>query len=162
MSIISKLTEAMKEVEKILQDKNLYNLPYGIKSLVIQKIYNQECEIKVDNRLSENCFAKFSKNKLNNILISLSTILDNAIEASNEMENPFIELSLYEDKEHIFIKVSNNFKNNIDLNKLGTKYYSTKQNQPGLGLYTLQRNIIKKHINITNNFFNIVLEFKKH
>ncbi len=150
-----------KQIKNLLNDEKINSLPNGIKGLVIAKIINFDCSIKIDNKLSNTSFSKYSIAQLNELINSLNDILDNAIEASNNMTNPLVTLSLYEDNKHIFICVGNNFNNIIDINKLGDKYYSTKQNHSGLGLFFLNRHNIKKHIDITNNFFSFTLELKK-
>ena len=58
--------------------------------------------------------------------------------------------------------MGNNFKNSIDIEELGKKYYSTKNRGSGLGLFSIKNNkIIKERISIINDFYFIELKIKK-
>lgn len=145
-----------------IKNNNLYNVPNGIKGIVAEKLYNAEFHILIDNKIKKDPFKDLSPKAFNSISESIGIALDNAIEASNETDNPIITMDLKESKEDIFIKIGNNFCNRIDLDQLGTKYYSTKNRGSGLGLFSIMRNnLVKEKINIINDFYYIELQIKK-
>lgn len=145
-----------------VKNNNLYNVPNGIKGIVAEKLYNVEFDIFVDNKIKKDSFKNLSPKAFHSISESIGIALDNAIEASNETDNPIITMDLKESKEEIFIKIGNNYSNSIDIDQLGTKFYSTKNRGSGLGLFSIMRNnLVKEKINIVNNFYYIELQIKK-
>lgn len=145
-----------------IKNNNLYNVPNGIKGIVAEKLYNVEFDIFVDNKIKKDPFKNLSPKAFHSISESIGIALDNAIEASNETDNPIITMDLKESKEEIFIKIGNNYSNSIDIGQLGTKFYSTKNRGSGLGLFSIMHNnLVKEKINIINNFYYIELQIKK-
>lgn len=146
-----------------IKNNNLYNLPSGIKGLVAEKLYDADYEVIINNDLKEDLFSSLPAKKFNSISECLGIALDNAKEASKDTKNPIIIIDLYENDESIFIKVGNNFINDIDLVEIGNKYYSTKNNGRGLGLFSIIKNEdINEKIEIINNIYYITLEMKKY
>lgn len=144
-------------------NNNIYNLPNGIKGLVAEKLYNKNYSILVDNKIKGNPFDKMPAKQFNSISECLGIAIDNAIEATKEMKNPIIIIDLLENKDNLIIKVGNNFNNDIDFNKLGEKYYTTKKHGKGLGLYSISKNkLIKEKYEIINDIYYITLEVKKY
>lgn len=145
-----------------VKNNNLYNVPNGIKGIVAEKLYNAKFNVLIDNKIKKDPFKNLSPKAFNSISESIGIALDNAIEASCETDNPIIMMDLKESKEDIFIKIGNNFCNRIDIDKLGTKYYSTKNRGSGLGLFSIMQNhLVKEKINIINDFYYIELQIKK-
>lgn len=145
------------------KNNNLYNIPNGIKGIVAEKLYNANINVIIDNKLKKDPFLELSPKEFNSISESIGICLDNAIEESLKIKESIITFDLYEDEKNIFIKVGNNFINDLDIDKLGDKYYSTKNRGSGLGLFSIQRNkIVKEKINIINDFYYIELQIKIH
>ncbi len=145
-----------------IKNNNLYNVPRGIKGIVTEKLYNAKIEFIISNDIKNDPFEKLSPKIFNCTSECLGIALDNAIEACENLENPVVSMDLYEDMENIYIKVGNNFKNSIDIEELGKKYYSTKNRGSGLGLFSIKNNkIIKERISIINDFYFIELKIKK-
>lgn len=145
-----------------VKNNNLYNIPNGIKGIVAEKLYNANFNVLIDNKIKKDPFKNLSPKAFNSISESIGIALDNAIEASCETDNPIIMMDLKESKEDIFIKIGNNFCNPIDIDKLGTKYYSTKNCGSGLGLFSIiHNNLVKEKIDIINDFYYIELQIKK-
>lgn len=88
-------------------------------------------------------------------IIDLSRIvgilIDNAIEASIDSSNPFVNLAIIKtDQNSTLIIIENSFKDSaLDINKLYNKRYSTKKGHRGYGL----ENIIE----ILNSYSNVLL-----
>lgn len=152
-----------EETTFTLKNNNLYNVPNGIKGIVAERLYNTKINVIIDNKLKGDPFVKLTPKKFNSISESIGICLDNAVEASIETNNPVVTLDLYEDEEYIYIKTGNNFCNNIDIDELGDKYYSTKNRGSGLGLFSIIHNkLIKEKISIINDIYYIELKIKKH
>lgn len=83
----------------------------------------------------------------------LGILMDNAIEAASECNKKIICISFKKnDKKRIqLITIKNTFKNqNIDLNKIYEKNYSTKEKNTGIGLWEVKK-IIKNNNNLKLN-----------
>lgn len=146
-----------------IKNNNIYNVPNGIKGIVAERLYNTKINVLIDNKLDGDPFTKLNAKEFNNISEAIGICLDNAVEACLETENPTIILDIYEDQEYLYIKIGNNFCNDIDIDELGDKYYSTKNRGSGLGLFSIMQNkLIKEKISIINGFYYIELKIKKH
>ena len=91
-------------------------------------------------------------------------LLDNAIEASEQTKNKIIEINITETKNEILIKISNNFVNKVDINKIGKKNYSTKELKSGIGLNYIKKvnnSKIKVKFFIINDIFITNIFYKK-
>lgn len=161
---INALIDDLLEEETTFSIKNneLYNIPNGIKGIVAEKLYNKDYHVMIDNKIKKDPFIKLDARSFNSISECIGIALDNAVEASEATEEPIILLDLNEDNENIYLKIGNNYCNNIDLDSIGNKYYSTKNRGSGLGLFSIkQNNLVKEKIEIINNFYYIELQIKK-
>ncbi len=146
-----------------IKNNNLYVIPNGIKGIVAEKLYNKEYEVYINNKIKNDPFISLKANVFNNFSECLGIALDNAIEASEETSKPILILELYENETTAFIKIGNNYCNNIDIDEIGNKNYSTKSQGNGLGLFSIKRNtLIKEKIEIINNMYYIELQIKKY
>lgn len=145
-----------------IRNNEIYNVPNGIKGIVAEKLYNKNYNIVINNKIKNDPFIKLSPRAFNSLSECIGISLDNAIEASEKTKIPCIIIYLYEDRENLYIKVGNSFCNNIDLDEIGNKYYSTKNRGSGLGLFSIARNkLVKEQISIINNIYYIELQIKK-
>lgn len=80
----------------------------------------------------------------------LGVFLDNAIEAVKTLRKRQIDIEMYIMDGKLCIDITNNFKGNLDLEKIGSKKYSTKGANHGYGL-SLVSQIIKEHSNVLEN-----------
>lgn len=159
-SLIDDLLE--QESNFTIRNNYLYHIPNGIKGIVVSKLYNKNYDIIITNKLKNDYFSKLSPESFNSISECLGIALDNAIEACEETKNPIMIIDIYENKESLFIKIGNNFRNNIDIDNLGNKYYSTKNRGSGLGLFSIIRNnLVTEKIKIINDIYFIELQIKK-
>lgn len=151
-----------KETTFSVRNNNIYKVPNGIKGIVAEKLYNKDYDIMIHNKIKKDYFSKLSPQAFNSISECLGIALDNAIEACEETENPVITIDIYENKENVCIKIGNTFKNSIDIDKIGNKYYSTKNRGSGLGLFSIKKNkFIQEKITIINDIYFIELQIKK-
>lgn len=151
-----------KETTFSVRNNNIYKVPNGIKGIVAEKLYNKDYDIMIHNKIKKDYFSKLSPQAFDSISECLGIALDNAIEACEETENPVITIDIYENKENVCIKIGNTFKNSIDIDKIGSKYYSTKNRGSGLGLFSIKKNkLVKEKITIINEVYYIELQIKK-
>lgn len=151
-----------KETTFSVRNNNIYKVPNGIKGIVAEKLYNKDYDIMIHNKIKKDYFSKLSPQAFNSISECLGIALDNAIEACEETENPVITIDIYENKENVCIKIGNTFKNCIDIDEIGSKYYSTKNRGSGLGLFSIKKNkLVKEKITIINDIYYIELQIKK-
>ncbi len=156
------IDDLIKEYSSILKlPKNFKEIPTGISGLIYEKIYstnNKELKIKIENKLKHNIIEVLTARKYNLICEALSVTLDNALEATIKSKEKIIYLEFIEDEENIYFKIINTFTGNIDIDKLGTKNYTSKKYGHGLGLFSI---LIKKDITLAtsikdNKFINVV------
>lgn len=170
-------TLCSKEIQEIINEKmikyevmpdilsNINNIPEGLQGIIYLKssiAKNLNINFYIDN------LSNFDHKKLNNRLYIdlcevLGILLDNAIEACTYTKAKVVYLNINEDKNNIFIEIINTFSNDINLDKIGNKYYSTKGQNNGLGLnyiYNLNKKIIVKK-EIIHDLFKILILIKK-
>lgn len=102
-----------------------------------------------------------------NICKILGVFLDNAIEAVKDLKKKQIVVEMYIIDNDLCIDITNNFKGNLDINKISEAKYTTKGDGHGYGL-TLVNQIINKEIgklenekSINRDTFTQTLKIKK-
>ena len=170
ISIKSKITDKMagkeiiKYIDSVLEDDTKMNNeeyakfknlpPNGIKGLCyykVQEAINKGLKVStsISNRLSKSKLFKLNTKEMKDLAKLLGIYLDNAIEASAESEEKGIGLEVYPIKDSVKIIISNSYKYNVDLSKVGNTKYTTKGKNRGHGLL-LAKNIINN-----NNIFTL-------
>ncbi|WP_339288367.1 GHKL domain-containing protein [Ureibacillus sp. FSL K6-0786] len=80
----------------------------------------------------------------------IGILIDNAIEASIECENPFINLAIMKTNDNsVLMIIENNFTNTLDIHQLYKNHYSTKKGNRGYGLNNVK--------DILNNYPNVLM-----
>ena len=85
-----------------------------------------------------------------NICKILGVFLDNAIDEVKKLRKKNIDIELYIMDNYLNIDITNNFKGNLDMNRLGNKNYTTKGDGHGYGL-ALVNKIISENSNVLIN-----------
>lgn len=121
----------------------------AIYSLLASKYHKaDELGIKIDLKVFVDL--NTLKIKVYELTRILGILLDNAIEATLECDNKFIDLEIIKDEAHrrnsIIIK-NTYLDKDINIDKIFEKSYSTKPNNTGLGLWEV-RQILKKNNNL--------------
>ena len=132
--------------------KNIYKLPSGLKGIVYYKVNeirnkNIIVNINISKRLSD-CLGNLSNKTYAAVCKIVGITFDNAIDAVVNSKDKIINFDVYEESNRIVLDIENSFNNKIDFNKIGTKNYSTKGKNRGLGLYIV-KNIIKNNSDIS-------------
>ena len=93
----------------------------------------------------------------------LGIFLDNAIEAERGEEEKKVEVLFVKDKESKYIIIENNCTKEVDIDKIYTKDFTTKEGNTGLGLWEV-KNIVENNPNlfletkVENNSFKHILK----
>ena len=126
----------------------------GLRGLVYYKLLAmKDKNIKVDLKIE----SKIRRVKLENLCISVNkdickivgVILDNAIQAVENLEQKNIDIEMKKEDNKFIITVSNNFDGLIDLGNIESSGYTTKGNGHGYGL-TLMKQLVDKNEMIEN------------
>ena len=149
---------------------NVNKVPDGIKGLICMKI--TEAKNVGVNIILES--SEFKTKKINEHLSTktylilceaLDILINNSIEAAIDSENKNIKLSIMELDKKICIKIINSFSNEINISKFGSKNYSTKNRNSGVGIFSinsLKNDKINLSFKIVNDLFftTVVVELK--
>lgn len=94
-----------------------------------------------------------------NICKILGVFMDNAIEAVKSLRKKEVNIELYVIDNKMFIDITNNFKGNIDLSKIGHEKHTTKGEEHGYGLLLVNKIInenskyLENEKSINGNYF---------
>lgn len=162
LSVIRSMTKNKKitdYIDSIIKDtkvdvewaSDLSNLPSGgFKGLIYYKFMQANSKnITVSIEISSKCrtyFENLSVENIKELSRLLGIYLDNAIEAAEHSNKKIVCLEIYKTK-CINIAVSNSINEQIDINRLNEKGYTSKGKGRGNGLY-LAKKIIDKNSNI--------------
>jgi len=165
--------EAKQLIDEMILDYNssffikhdVNAMPLGINGFVFEKLYkyqDENLDISVTNKIKNNILDSVGSRNYNLFCEALGVTLDNALEASKNSQEKLFYLEFNETNDKVTIKVINTFSGDIELDKLGTVQYTTKEKGHGFGLFSL---IGRKNLTITtsikNNRFINFLEIKK-
>lgn len=131
--------------------KNIGTLPTGLKGILYYKIDNmKKLDIVAMARISNTASPIIEELKgkdYNSVCKILSILLDNANEAACESKEKSVLIDISALDGTLNIIVENSFKDKVNIKKLHNRYYSTKGNGRGLGLF-LANKIVKENNNV--------------
>lgn len=165
---IVKEKEAIRKIDDMLKIniivddqyiQQLKNVPKGgLKGLLYYKVAiaeNNHVQMlaEVSPKVTE-FIEKLPPKELKQLCILLGIYLDNAIEAASKTTKKLVALEIYELKDKLQFVVSNTYDQEIALDKINDKGYSTKGKNRGNGLYFAKK-LIGKNKNMSSE--NILL-----
>lgn len=120
----------------------------GLRGLIYSKlivIKNKKLNYKlnIDRKLNNKLFSKMTSKDLLDICQIIGVYIDNAIEGSENLKDPFILINLYLDN-NVYFEVINNIEGIIDLSKIDNKGYTTKAGNHGYGLTLVKKALERK------------------
>lgn len=120
--------------------------------------------LNIDRKLRTIDFDNISLDLNLKICKVVSIFIDNAIdEVDTHKKNKIVNIEMFLDDDKLIIEVSNKFKNNLDLNRIYEKKYTTKSNGHGYGLPLAKELIdsdksLNNYQKIEDDIFTQVLE----
>lgn len=146
-----KKIEDMLNVNIIVEDEyieQLKNVPKGgLKGLLYYKIaIAGNKKVKMVAEVSEKVKKKIEQmdtKTLRQLCILLGIYIDNAIEAAEKTKKRLVTIEIYLKEGNLQFVISNSYKDEISLEKMSQKGYSTKGKNRGNGLYYAQKVISK-------------------
>lgn len=170
-------TVASKKVNQLIDElileyrtdyKNILNindLPDGVLSIIYRKAYEENIDnlnLAVDNKIKKDLIDILSPKNYNKFCTSIGILFDNALDAVKSCKEKIIEINFLEDEEYVYYIQKNSFNNVIDLERTGTKEYTTKKSGHGIGLnYVKNLKNIETKNEVINNMFITKLKIKK-
>ena len=173
-----------KKYEKILDDmvnlynkngnsvKNIHLLPKGIKGIIYYKIDELDklglnINVNISKTIS-SIIEKIDGEVYIDICKILSILLDNAIDSCKNSNNKNFLIDIYKENDDIVISIENSYCEEINVDNLNKKYFSTKGQYRGLGLYIAYKIVNKSDILDLKQFYNndyfvskLIIKYKK-
>lgn len=123
--------------------RSLYSLPNGVKGIVYYKMSNIidqgiEFTSEIGNMVYEE-FDKLESKLYYKVCKIVGILIDNAIEAAVDTKEKFILIEMFKQKNTLNIIIENSFNNNVDLNDINKKGFSTKGKNRGYGLHIVNK-----------------------
>lgn len=152
------------DVKSSFDNSDLMKLPSGIRNLVYRKLLEStdtNCNIVVDNFINYDPFENISIKKMCKLMQCLGIILDNAIEEAMQTKSKYIYIKISEDeKNNIIFECHNQIKNNIDIDLIGIEKESNKADHMGVGTsYLVKQKAFKVTNVIRNDIYKVSLKF---
>lgn len=148
------LDNKLKDDNKIL--KEVTKIPAGgLRGIIYSKILlmeelNIKYELFISNEVKTvELIDKIDDNTMLDVCKIIGVYLDNSIQAVEKLKNKNVSIELYIEDSNLNIKISNNYKGNIDISKLEDKGYTTKEKGHGYGL-SLTKELIDNNSNLSN------------
>lgn len=151
--IDSIISEKVEDNEDLLYKTNI--IPSGgLKGLVYYKILsmkekNIEVSLNISLKVRKINFEKLGINLNKDLCKIMGVILDNSIQAVQDLDTKKISIDMNYCDNNFTISVSNNFRGNLDLSKIDDMGYTTKGDGHGYGL-SLVKKIIGENENLEN------------
>lgn len=181
--ILNKEKDIPKYIDTMIEDKYEDDEKLLFKMAVIPSgglrasIYSEIMKIKdnhinysldIDKKLRTIDLIELDTNTIVDICKIIGVFIDNAIDETKKLKNKNIEISLYLEKNKLNIKVSNNYKGNIDVTKLSNSGYTTKGKGHGYGLSLVKEivknnNLFENKVEINSDLFSqiLIIKYKK-
>ena len=144
---------------------DITSMPAGINGFILEKFYKyaeEDLKITVENKIKKKILGLLGPRNYNLFCEALGVTLDNALESTVKSKEKLLYLEFKETKESLMATVANTFTGNIELDKLGTKEYTSRKTGHGLGLYSLfNRKNLFITTSIKNNLFINKIKVKK-
>ena len=155
--------------EKLMYETNV--LPEGgLRATVYSKLStmknkNIKFDFKVEKKVRKINLINLGDDIMLDICKIIGVYLDNAIEAVEDLDKKEIEINIYIEDDFMCIKVSNNYRGIIEVEKIDEAKYTTKTSGHGYGLTMVKELIdkseyLKNERQINGEVFTQILKIK--
>ena len=168
--IDSLINNNIKDNEKIMND--ISKIPSGgLRGLIYSKILvmkdmNIEYKVYISKQVrTTQLINEIDDYTMVDVCKIIGVFLDNAIEEVEKIVNKYVTIEIYIEDDYLNISISNDHDNNIDIDRIGKKSYTSKGKGRGYGLL-LVREIIERNPKLANekrtlkNIFTQILKIK--
>lgn len=168
--ILNKEKDIPKFIDTMIEDKYeddeklLFNMAVipsgGLRATIYSEILkikdnNINYSLDIDKKLRTIDLIELDTDTIVDICKIIGVFIDNAIDEVKRLTTKNIEISLYLENKNLYIKVSNNYKGQIDINRISEEGYTTKGKNHGYGL-----SLVKEIVN-NNKLFENKIEISK-
>ena len=138
---------------KKLLDQALLIPTGGLRGLIYSKLIQMKDKkinynLNIDRKVNSSLIKNISSKEMIDICQIIGVFMDNSIEAIEELEDKNIVINIYNEN-GLVIEIINNYKSDININKIDKIGYTTKGNNRGYGL-SLVNKILSKNKNFSN------------
>ena len=154
ISYIDQIVEnKLKDSEKIMLEVS--KIPAGgLRGLIYSKLLlMNESKISYDLNISKDLktvdLININESLMLDICKIIGVYIDNAIQEVKKLNKKYILMELYMYNEQLVIRIANNYKGIIEIDKIESKGYTTKGENHGYGL-TLAKQIIDNNSKLSN------------
>ena len=160
----------IKDNEKIMYQTS--KIPEGgLRATIYSKLcvmdkYKIKYKLDISKDLRTVDLINLDEELILNICKILSVFMDNAIEAVKTINKKEIDIELYVVDNELYIDITNNYRGNIDLSKIGHERQTTKGKEHGYGLLLVNKIVnenskkLTNEKNISGNYFTQTLKIK--
>ena len=151
--INSMIKERYEDDEKLLFETSTIPIG-GLKATIYSEILKIKrnkinYELNIDKQLRTVDIIEISDDDIIDICKIIGVFIDNAIDEVKALRKKNINISLYKESNKFYIKISNNYKKKIEIDKIYEEGYSTKGKDRGYGLA-----LVKKIVDSNDKFEN--------
>ena len=167
--INSMIKERYEDDEKLLFETSAIPIG-GLKATIYSEILkikrnNINYKLNIDKQLRTVDIINISDDNIIDICKIIGVFIDNAIDEVKTLKRKNINISLYKESNLFCIKISNNYKNKIEIDKIYEQGYSIKGKDRGYGLALVKKIIdsndkFENQIEISKTIFSQILSIK--
>lgn len=160
----SLIDEILKKYNKTYDwINNIDKMPKGLQGLIylkLEELNKMKLNVGINSKIKEADLKRLTAKQYSFLCDTVGIILDNAIYASEKSKEKIIFINIKQNNSLLVMEIINTFNNKIDLNRIGQKNYSTKENKSGIGLNYITKKRIKVltvRKEIINNLFKVTI-----
>ena len=168
--IDSILNNKIKDNKKIMKETS--SIPSGgLRGLIYSKLLimankNIDYELDIASSVRVVDMLDYGDDTILDICKIIGIFLDNAIEEVDTIDDKYIIIEMYKEKDTFIVSITNTYNNSFDKKDIYNPGYSTKEGNHGYGLTLVKKIVrhnkkIKTHHEISDNEFTQVLELYK-
>lgn len=182
--ILNKEKDIPKYIDTIIEDKYeddeklLFNMAVipsgGLRATIYSEILkikdnNINYSLDIDKKLKTIDLIELDTNTIVDICKIIGVFIDNAIDEVKKLKTKNIGIYLYLENKNLYIKVSNNYKAKIDIDRINNEGYTTKGKGHGYGLPLVKEivdnnKLFENEMEISKDTFSqlLIIKLKNH